>query len=317
MKLDEKRIVVTGGAGFIGSHIVDYLLVHNAIVTVIDDLSNGTETNLEGWKTHNNFLLQRKDIRNSATVYEVLKEAEIVFHEAAKVSVPFSTKHPCLTMDVNSQGTAILLNECRKRDVSKIVVASSSSVYGDTPVLPKIETMPTNPLSPYAASKLAGENLAIAFSKTYGMDITALRYFNVYGPRQRSGSYAGVISVFINQALDNRPLTIEGEGEQTRDFTFVKDVVKCNILAALEEKSKGEVYNVGGGSRITILELAKKIKEIVGSSSNLEFLPPRIGDVKDSLAGIDKARKHLGYEPEYDIDTGLELTIDWIRESNG
>jgi dTDP-glucose 4,6-dehydratase len=312
----DSTILVTGGAGFIGSQIVDRLMAEGAHVRVIDDMSNGSKENLAQWKDDERFRLIMGDIRDSEEVNESLKDVDFVFHEAAKVSVPASVKNPTLTMDVNASGTCVVLDECRKADVEKVVVASSSSVYGDTPTLPKTEDMPLKPLSPYAASKLAEEKLAIAFCETYDLDVTALRYFNVYGPRQRSGAYAGVIAIFIRQALAGKPVTIDGDGQQSRDFTFVNDVVDCNLLSVTKSQAKGEVYNVGGGSRITIEELADKIIEITGSSSKKEFGPPRPGDVRHSLAGIDKAQSQLGYDPETDMDTGLRKTIDWVKRES-
>lgn len=314
-KFEERTVLVTGGAGFIGSQIADHLMDSGAFVRVIDDMSNGSKDNLAQWQDNERFQLIIADIREPQKVKEALKGVDHIFHEAAKVSVPASVKHPTLTVDVNAKGTSVLLDECRKTDVKKVVVASSSSVYGDTPTLPKTEDMPLKPLSPYAASKLAEEKLAIAFCETYDLDVTALRYFNVYGPRQRSGTYAGVISIFIRQALTGKPVTIDGDGQQSRDFTFVDDVVACNLLAATNPKAKGEVYNVGGGSRITIEELADRIIEITGSSSKKEFGPPRPGDVRHSLAGIDKAKDQLGYDPETDMDEGLRETVKWVRET--
>ena len=213
-------------------------------------------------------------------------------------------------------GTAVLLDECRKADVEKVLVASSSSVYGDTPTLPKIESMTTYPISPYGASKLGEERLAIAFSKTYGLDTTALRYFNVFGPRQRGGSYAGVISILIKAAFSNNPFPIFGNGTQTRDLTFIHDVVECNVRAALSSKTMGEVYNVGGGKQTTINRVAEIIKSVTGASSEIQYLSRRKGDIEHSLADISKAQRDFGYQPTIGIEEGLKRTVEWAMKTN-
>jgi UDP-glucose 4-epimerase len=307
--------LVTGGAGFIGSHVVDRLMRDGADVHVLDDMSNGSLNNLSEWADNTRLKLIKGDIRNRDSVQEALENVEVVFHQAAKVSVPLSVQNPLLVMDINVLGSTVLLNECRKADVKKVVVASSSSIYGDTPTLPKIESMQPNPISPYAVSKLAAESVALSFYRTYGISTTSLRYFNVYGPRQRGGSYAGVISIFISRAFNNEPLPIDGDGEQTRDFTYVSDVVECNILAAESSRSKGQIYNVGGGSRITINYLADEIIQSAGSDSPKIHQDPRIGDVRDSMAGLGKITDHLGYTPKVDLSSGIRKTIDWTRQT--
>jgi UDP-glucose 4-epimerase len=308
-----KHVLVTGGAGFIGSHLVDRLMNQGAFVRVLDDMSNGLESNISAWLTSDHFELLRGDIRNISDVKRAMNGIELVFHEAAKVSIPLSVKEPHLVFDVNVMGTATLLDECRKQDVEKIVVASSSSVYGNTLDLPKRETMPLLPISPYAVSKLAAENLAYAFYSTYGLNTTSLRYFNVYGPRQRGGAYAGVISIFIQQAKDGLALTINGDGRQTRDFTFIDDVVSCNLIAAESPKSKGRFYNVGGGSQISISELADLIIELTKSCSIKKYTEPRPGDVQDSLASLTIVGDDLDYRPKWTIRKGLEKTVDWVN----
>ncbi|GAG85766.1 unnamed protein product [marine sediment metagenome] len=211
-------------------------------------------------------------------------------------------------------GTTVVLDEARKFGTGKVVVDSSSSVYGDTLVLPKIETIPTNPISPYGVSKLAQENLSIAFSKSYGMNITALRYFNVYGPRQRGGHYAGVIQIFATNAMKNEPLPIKGDGQQTRDFSFIDDVVEANLLAAISDKAMGRIYNVGGGSRISIDRLADIIISETDSVSKKVYGPLRPGDVRDSLAGLERVTNELGYNPKWSIEKGISRTLEWIRK---
>jgi nucleoside-diphosphate-sugar epimerase len=275
-------------------------------------MSNGSESNIVSWKDHKRFEIILGDMRNEEIVRRALDGIEVVFHQAAKVSVPLSVREPHLVLDVNVMGTAAILDRCRKQEIEKVVVASSSSVYGDTPTLPKIESMPTNPISPYAVSKLAEENLASAFHSTYGQNTTSLRYFNVYGPRQRGGMYAGVISIFIKQAWSGTPLTIDGDGKQTRDFTFIDDVVTCNLLAAQSPKSKGQVYNVGGGTKISIDELADLVIELTDSESTKEYREPRAGDVHDSLASLEKIGKDIGYTPKWTIREGLKKTIQWM-----
>jgi len=312
---ENSEVLVTGGAGFIGSHIVDRLMELGAWVKVLDDMSSGSLMNVNRWGENQNFELIKGDIRNPEIVRNAVKGTSIVFHQAAKVSVPFSIENPILVADVNAMGTVILLDECRRADVEKIVVASSSSVYGETPILPKVESMTTNPISPYGVSKLTAERMAIAFTKIYNLKATALRYFNVFGPRQRGGSYAGAISIFIKNGFSNQPFPIFGDGTQTRDFTFVDDVVECNILAATSDRTNGEVYNVARGEQITINRVAAIIKNLTGSSSKFQHLPKREGDIEHSLADISKAQRDFGYEPMVDIESGLKKTIEWSLDS--
>jgi UDP-glucose 4-epimerase len=216
--------------------------------------------------------------------------------------------------DVNSNGTVVVLDAARRRDVDKVVVASSSSIYGDTPKLPKKEDMKPDPKSPYAASKLSTEHLAHVFYLCYGIDTVALRYFNVYGPRQRGGSYAGVISRFIKSSLSNKPLIIEGDGRQTRDFTYVADVVQANLLAVKNKLSDHRVFNIGSSERVSIFSLAEHVIKLTNSKSEMVFKPPRKGDVLHSLADISMARAHLGYEPTtFLLKTGLKKTIKWMK----
>ena len=312
-KFEFRHALVIGGAGFIGSNLVDRLMMEGINVRVLDDFSNGSYSNIQKWKADEKFSLDKGDMRKNKVVNKALQDIDIVYLQAAKVSVPFSVKNPHLVLDVNVMGTTTVLDEVRKSEVKKIIVASSSSVYGDTEILPKIETMPTNPISPYAVSKLAQENLTIAFYKTYGINTTALRYFNVYGPRQRGGHYAGVMQIFAAQAMQNKPLTIDGDGQQTRDFTYVEDAVNANILAATSTKARGKVYNVGGGDRISIDHLADTIISITNSSSTKEYGPPRPGDVRNSLAGLDLIKKEINYTPKWNIEKGVFRTIEWIK----
>jgi len=310
--LAEKDVLVTGGMGFIGSHIVDSCLQSGAKVRIIDDFSNGYKENLEHHQNNKKLEIVKGDIRSPKTLENVISDIKIIFHQAAKVNVTYSLVNPRLVNDVNTNGSINVLNTARKFDVPKIVVASSSSVYGDTPILPKVETMQLQPISPYGATKLAAESMALAFSKSYGMDITALRYFNVYGPRQRGGPYAGVISIFIDSALEGTKLPIESDGHQSRDFTYVGDVVIANLLGATTSNSSGKVYNIAYGQRTTILDLANEIIQLTNSKSRIEFYPPRPGDIRHSLADISAAKKDLNYEPQTSLRTGLQKTIKWV-----
>ncbi|MHA1637009.1 MAG: SDR family NAD(P)-dependent oxidoreductase [Candidatus Thorarchaeota archaeon] len=305
----DRVCLVTGGAGFIGSHIVDRLMNEGAIVRVIDDLSNGSEDNFRQWNNHERFEFIKGDLRNRDAVKPAVNGVSVVFHQAAKVSVPASVKDPYLSMDVNVMGTTTLLDECRLQDVEKFVVASSSSIYGDPPTSPKVETMPTLPISPYAVSKLAQENLSLSFSQTYGLNSTALRYFNVYGPRQRGGAYAGVISIFRRKALAGEDLPIYDDGQQSRDFTYINDVVETNIQVVRSLKTAGKAYNVGRGEDITVEKLAAKIIKISHSTSGMVFLPARVGDVRDSLASTEKLLTDTGYAPRTSVQEGLEKTF--------
>ena len=307
--------LVIGGAGFVGSNLVDRLMTENKHVRVLDDFSNGKRENLSKWLDNDRFGLIEGDMRNREAVKQAVENVNVLFLQAAKVSVQQSIDNPYLFFDVNVMGTVVVLEEARKADTEKIVVASSSSVYGDTPTLPKTEDMPVNPISPYGASKLAQESLAMAFAKTYGMDISALRYFNVYGPRQRGGHYAGAIQIFATRALGNLPIIIDGDGKQTRDFTYVEDIVTANVLAASSKKVKGRVYNVGGGNQISIEHLADTIISKAESTSKKEYGLPRIGDVRNSLAGLERIRGDLGYDPKWPIEKGISNTIDWMRKN--
>ncbi|NHI82930.1 MAG: SDR family NAD(P)-dependent oxidoreductase [Candidatus Thorarchaeota archaeon] len=311
-ELNGARTLVTGGAGFIGSHIVDGLIEQDAEVIVLDDMSNGDLKNIARWEDNKRLKLIKGDIRNQETVRNAIRDVEYLFHQAARVSVPYSVRNPHLVLEVNVMGTTVLLEESRKADVEKIVVASSSSVYGDTPTLPKVETMCTNPISPYGVSKLAQEQLGKAFHETYNMNITSLRYFNVYGPRQRGGSYAGVISIFFKKAFENQALPIFGDGTSTRDFTYVEDVVQANLLAAAKPVSKGRIYNVARGEQTSIDGLTDEIIRLSSSKSKKEYLASRPGDIHDSLADLTLICRELGYDPKYGISEGLRKTFNWI-----
>ncbi len=311
----EQQILVTGGAGFIGSHIVDRLMRDGAYVRVLDDLSEGSLSNIAQWKDDPKFEMVQGDIRDESAVKESLTDVEIVFHHAALISVPLSVTHPLNTINVNVDGTTCILDGSRRADVTKVVFASSAAVYGNPASTPIAENALTDPISPYAASKLMGEQVASSFYRTYGIDTTSLRYFNVYGPRQKGGPYAGVITAFINMVLAAKPVLIQGDGGQTRDFVYVDDVVRFNLLAALSPKSRGQVYNVGGGSQVSIGQLADAIIGLGDSKCAKEYGDPRVGDVRDSFADITKANRDIGYSPKVSLEDGVRQTFEWFRKS--
>ena len=307
------KIVITGGAGFIGSNIAEELSKEkdNEII-IVDDLSTGKMANIRKFDQSTNINFVRGSITDLNLLKGVFKGVDYVFHQAAIPSVPRSIKDPIASNNANVNGTLNVLVAARDCGVKKVVYASSSSVYGDTPELPKRERMTPNPLSPYAVTKLLGEYYCNVFNNIYGLKTVSLRYFNVYGPRQDPYSdYAAVIPKFINRVSENKPPVIYGDGEQTRDFTFVKDVVSANILAA---KSDAEgVYNIANGNRISINELANMIMALIGNDLTPIHDDSREGDVKHSLADISEAKKNLGYEPGYSLEEGLRGTVEWFN----
>ena len=298
-----KLVVVTGGAGFIGSHIAWELVKDNEVI-IIDNLYTGKEENVPpGAK------LVKADIRDYSTIAELIGHADYVFHEAAQVSVVESIRDPVFTEEVNVIGTINILRALLDGH-GKLIFASSAAVYGDNPNLPLKETERPKPLSPYGLTKVAAEEYLRVFHELYGLPVVALRYFNVFGPRQGFNQYAGVISIFINRALRNEPLVIYGDGKQTRDFIYVKDVVRANLLVAESRRSNGRVFNVATGKQTSILELAVKIIEITGANTSIIFDKPRPGDIRHSLADIGEIRK-LGFEPEFSLEEGLKKTVEW------
>jgi nucleoside-diphosphate-sugar epimerase len=308
--LKGQKVLVTGGAGFIGSNLARELAVDNE-VTVFDDLSTGFETNLHD--------LDINYIEGSVTEPDALDSAiagkDYVFHLAALPSVPRSIKDPQRTHEVNATGTLNVLVAARNNNVMKVVYAASSSAYGDTPSLPKVESMPPNPLSPYAVSKLAGEQYCRIFYQVYGLPTVSLRYFNVYGPKQDPNSeYAAVIPKFIKMIINGQSPEIYGDGEQTRDFTYVDDAVNGTIMACESERANGEVINIAGGKRIQINELAEKLKRIIGTDVGNRHSSRREGDIQHSLADISKAKELLGYEPKYTFDDGLSAAVTYFRD---
>lgn len=309
MLIISEKVAVTGGAGFIGSNLVKELLEQHDVV-IIDDLSTGRMENLRGI---GGFEFINGSITDLALLKKAFDDTEFVFHQAALPSVQRSIDDPKTSNMVNITGTLNVLIAALDCGVKKVILASSSSVYGDTPTLPKKEDMKPNPKSPYALTKLAGEHYSRIFSEIYGLKTVSLRYFNVYGPRQNPNSqYAAVIPIFINRILSNKSPIIFGDGTQTRDFTFVKDVVKANTLA-MESDSEG-VFNIACGQRVSLVELANKLMEISHKDLNLIYEKTRRGDVKDSLADISRARNDLGYEPQFDLNLGLQETVEWFQK---
>jgi len=313
---DAKRILVTGGAGFIGSHIVDSCVAEGHEVRVLDDLSNSTTTNLEEHIKKQTIEFLKGDIRDPRAVKDCIRDVDVVFHEAAQVSVPVSMDDPLHTDDVNVRGTLNLLAAASDEKVERFVYASSSSVYGDPKKLPVTEDSPLQPLSPYAASKIAGEAYCMTFHRARGLPTVCLRYFNVFGPRQGSSGYASVIPAFIRSLLDGKPMNIFGDGSQTRDFVHVRDVVQANMLATSKNAAAGMAYNIGSGKPVTVTELARLLSEVAGGRSPPPlYLPPRSGDVKHSLADVTRAKEALGYRPGTDLKADLEaLFKSWERQ---
>lgn len=301
--------LVTGGAGFIGSSIAETLLAKGERVRILDDFSTGRRSNVEALSGKVEVI--EGTIVDPATVTKAMKGVEVVFHEAAIPSVARSVEDPTASMLANVQGTTVVLDVARREKVRRLIFAASSSAYGDTPTLPKIETMTPAPLSPYAVSKLAGEEILRVFSSLYGIETLSLRYFNVFGPRQDPNSqYAAVIPNFIKSALGNTRPSVFGDGEQTRDFCYIDNTVSANLLAAASpNKLSGQVVNIACGERISLNQLLGYIGEEVGRKLEPEYLPGRAGDVRDSLASIDAARALIGYEPKVKVVEGLKKTF--------
>ena len=308
-------VLITGGGGFIGGHLVDRLLALGHGVRVLDNFSTGRRDNLRQTLAH--IELIEGDLRDPDTVRRATRGAEVVYHLGALPSVPRSVNDPRTTNAINVEGTLNVLLAARDAGVRRVVLASSSSVYGDTSVLPKIETMPPQPRSPYAISKLAAEQYTCSFTSLYGLETVALRYFNVFGPRQDPTSqYAGVIARFCTTALSGGPYTVQGDGQQSRDFTYIENVLRANLLAAEMPDIAGQVFNIACGERVTLLEMIAILNRLLGAEIPVEHGPARSGDVRHSLADIQKARRLLGYTPEVSFGEGLARTLAWYRENN-
>jgi nucleoside-diphosphate-sugar epimerase len=307
--------LVTGGAGFIGSHIASELSKSGARVRIIDDLSTGYRENVEEIGGDIDFV--QASLANEAAVRKALEDVELVFHEAAIPSVPRSVENPRQTHIASVDSTFSLLLASRDQRVKRVVYAASSSAYGDQPTLPKVETMLPDPLSPYAVAKLVGEYYCQVFTRVYGLETVSLRYFNVFGPRQDPSShYSGVISRFISALLSAQRPVIYGDGEQSRDFTYIDDVVAANLKAAETTKGIGQVVNIANGERVTLNQLLDLLKQLTGMKDvQADYQDPRTGDVRDSLADINRARDLLGFAPKVGLQTGLKLTMDWWKKS--
>lgn len=308
-------VLVTGGAGFIGSHIAAALLAQGARVRVLDDLTTGHRENIEEIGGDLDFV--EGSVADEQLLGKVLNGVEVVFHEAAIPSVPRSVEEPRQTHVASVDGTFSLLVAARDAKVRRVVYAASSSAYGDQPTLPKVENMLPDPLSPYAVAKLVGEYYCQVFTRVYGLETVSLRYFNVFGPRQDPGSqYSGVVSRFISTLLSDERPVIYGDGEQSRDFTYIDNVVFANLRAAESKEASGKVINVANGERITLNQLLSELKELTGKEDvTAEYLEPRVGDVRHSLADITLAKEFLGYESKVDLREGLQNTIDWWKSS--
>jgi UDP-glucose 4-epimerase len=306
------RALVTGGAGFIGSHITQRLVEAGHEVVVLDNFFTGSKANLS--EVEKRIRLVEGDVRHLATVEECAAGCEVVFHEAAIVSVPYSVERPQESHDVNIQGTINVLQAARKAKARRVVFASSAAIYGEEPTLPKTEAMRPEPMSPYGVEKITGEHYLATWSKLFSLETVALRYFNVFGPRQDPRSpYSGVISVFVDRILGGRPITFFGDGSQCRDFVYVANVVDANILAATRPGVSGRAYNVACGKRTTLVELASLVERAAERTVERSFDAPRAGDIKDSVADIARARADLGYAPAVDVEDGLKRLVQYVR----
>jgi nucleoside-diphosphate-sugar epimerase len=306
------KYLVTGGAGFIGSHIAETLLDRGESVRIFDNLSTGRQANQSALRGKAEFLYG--DLRNFDAVKAAMTGVEIVFHQAAMASVPRSIAHPIESLETNINGTQNVLLAARDAGVRRVVYASSSSVYGNTPTLPKHEQMQSHPMSPYAVHKLACELLCEVFTRVFGLETVALRYFNVFGPRQDPDSeYAAVIPRFLTALLKGQRPIVFGDGEQTRDFTYITNVVQANLLAASSPDAIGRALNIGCGERISLNEVLHLARELISTTVTAEYREPRPGDVRDSLADISLAHRLLGYQPIVDFQEGLARTLDAIR----
>jgi len=309
-----ERFLVTGGAGFIGSNICRKLISQRCFVRVVDNLLTGKMSNLDGIIEKIEFI--EADMGAPEVAQEAMKDIDVVLHQGALPSVPRSIEEPDLTHKHCVDATFTLLVAARDAGIKRFVFAASSSAYGDNPTLPKVETMPANPLSPYAAAKLAGEYYCRVFYTVFGLETISLRYFNIFGPHQDPTSqYAAAIPAFVTAILKDEPPTVYGDGEQSRDFTYIDNVVEANLLAARAKQTRGEVVNIACGKRVTVNTVIELVNKIVGRDIKPVYSNPRPGDVKHSLADISLARKVIGYEPVVDFGSGLEKAIQWYRDN--
>jgi len=306
------RYLVTGGAGFIGSNTVDELVRRGESVVVLDDLSSGKEENLA--EVRNKITFMKGSITDIEVVRKAMHEADYVLHLAARTSVPRSMKDPIETNKINIDGTLNVLVAARDAKVKRVVFAASSSAYGETPTLPKAETMQPEPISPYGVTKFVGELYAQTFGRCYGLENVSLRYFNIFGPRQDPSSpYSGVLAKFCTAFLEDTEPSVFGDGEQTRDFTYVENAVQANLLACEAPNANGKVFNVGAGGRASLNQVLKALAEISGKRLEAKYEPPRDGDIRDSQADITQARAILGYDPRVELAEGLRRTFEWYK----
>jgi nucleoside-diphosphate-sugar epimerase len=307
------RYLVTGGAGFIGSNTVDELVRRGHSVVVLDDLSSSKEDNLA--ESRNKISFIKGSITDLEVVRKAVHEAECVLHLAARTSVPRSVKDPIETNRINVDGTLNILVAARDAKVKRFVFAASSSAYGETPTLPKVETMQPEPISPYGVAKYVGELYAQMFGRVYGLENVSLRYFNIFGPRQDPGSpYSGVLAKFCTAFLEETQPVIFGDGEQTRDFTYVENAVQANLLACEAPNVSGKVFNVGTGGRFSLNQTVELLRKISGKPLETKYDVPRDGDIRDSQADISQAREYLGYKPQVDFEEGLRRTFEWYHD---
>jgi nucleoside-diphosphate-sugar epimerase len=311
------KYLVTGGAGFIGSHIVQTLLEQGTSVRVLDNFSTGKRENLEELRQRfdgNRLEVLEGDVRDASRVEEALRGVEVIFHEAAFVSVPQSMDEPQNCFDVNITGTSLLFDSARKAGVRRAVVASSAAVYGDSEALPLIEETPLQPKSPYAVSKRVKEMYAELFTSSFGFDVVALRYFNVYGPRQRPDSmYAAAVPIFARRLLELKPVTIFGDGGQTRDLINVRDVVRANLIASEHPDAAGKIFNVCTGIETRLLDLLDVMYQLLPNSPSHQFAPPRAGDIYRSVGSPQKAAEVIGFQSQVSLVDGLKEVVDWMR----
>ena len=308
------RYLVTGGAGFIGSNTVDELVRRGHSVVVLDDLSSGREDNLA--EIRNKITFIKGSITDIEVVRKVMHEAEYVLHLGARTSVPRSVKDPLETNKINIEGTLNVLVAAKELKVKRVVFAASSSAYGETPTLPKTEAMQPQPISPYGVTKYVGELYCQTFGRCYGLENVALRYFNIFGPRQDPGSpYSGVLAKFCTAFLEDVQPLVFGDGEQTRDFTYVDNAVQANLLACEAPNASGKVFNVGVGGRVSLNEVLRELAKITGKTLAAKYEPPRDGDIRDSQADISQARETLGYDPPVSFEEGLARTFQWYRST--
>jgi len=309
-----EKFLVTGGAGFIGSNICKKLVSQGCFVRVVDNLLTGKKSNLADVMDKIEFI--QADMGDSEVAQSAMKDIEVVLHQGALPSVPLSVDNPADTHRHCVDATFTLLLAARDAGVRRFVYAASSSAYGDTPTLPKVETMPPSPLSPYAVAKLVGEYYCSVFSQVFGLETISLRYFNVFGPQQDPTSqYAAAIPAFVTAILKDKPPTIYGDGQQSRDFTYIDNVVVANLLAAQAKHTKGEVINVACGQAVTVNEIIDMINNLLDKNVKPTYTPPRPGDVKHSIADITAAKKLINFKPVVSFDEGLSLAIDWYRDN--